>query len=414
MPSIVPIPLPPNEDYDHAHSLQSSLHSLQCVLSSFDAAITTLETITTNHSNRLTSLTKRCDKVKKKLSKLKALGDEGKAVSLFSPSRLPKIKSLSSPNNKSNPLSECRNASNLAILKVLDDTFRNTDESTAKLSDEWLDRASGFEEQSLCRAAEDYNTVPSLMYNLKMEEARRTQIQLAAAGRRLAAAAPWNSTPGSNVAGVAAATAEEEDDLSSVITAETGLTTMKHEDVFIAAGASRRQADSGSLPFSCELLHDVYGAGGERPSGGDAGEFFPVVKSVGELRVFWDGANVYGSGGGSAEESKGVVGGDGCGVGGEFLESRSGGGRVWDLDKKADAERQTGDAGDSLLFRFSKPNVESYRPEEVSDDAGLFQLPEDLPLPDVASMRLEKIQSIAENDSIAPSRFVKKDDTFFI
>jgi len=67
------------------------------------------------------------------------------------------------------PLDRARRASNKAVMKVLQEDWQ-TDDGFASPSDLWLDRGSGFDESNLCRSAEQVHTVPSLRYNIKMDE----------------------------------------------------------------------------------------------------------------------------------------------------------------------------------------------------------------------------------------------------
>lgn len=347
------IPCPPGEDYDHAHSTASALASLSAMVASFDAIMDSLEQTTEQYSKRLDLLAKRCDKSQHKIQNMKRMGEKGKAITIRSPASFPIVgvrKGGSFVNNvndsnsagihyhQPSPFDCARKASNEAIVGVLHDDWQN-DDGLATPSDLWLDRASGFDEGVLCRSAERVHTVPSLIYNLKMEEIEMTSEamlkkktgydnsgdnEIATATSATAntetglyeskndsvaedvfeqfqgstfstASSPWNPATGdTNIMGI------HEDD-ASVITSSTIFTATasqqkntipykyKSGNQFkvqnVEPSTPRLHAATGSQPFLCELLHDSYGVGSAPPSY-DPGSYFSAPRTVSEVLYF--------------------------------------------------------------------------------------------------------------------------------
>ena len=349
MPTIQAIPCPPGEDYDHTHSTIASLSSLNAMVASFDAIMDSLEKTTEKYSRRVDNLTKRCEESREKIEKMKRLGEKGVAVTIRAPASYPvsrmrafgtgkessstKVKHKEqnqqySHRNRNTPLDSARKASNEAVKHSLNADWKK-DDCLAYPSDLWLDRASGFDEGNSCRSADRVHTIPSLLYNMKIEEMEKISEKMdEVEGRRKnptddsstsqliskenddeardvfeqfqnstfsSAQSPWNTnTNDGNLMDL------EDDEAHSMITSSTIFTTKQTHSKYVKhrshqskyfkvqdelAPNPRLNASTGSEPFLCELLHDSYGVGLEPPRG-DPGSYYAAPATVNELFFF--------------------------------------------------------------------------------------------------------------------------------
>lgn len=336
MPLLEGVPCPPGEDYDHVHSTISALTSLSAMISSFDAVMDTLEKKTVKESRRLDKLVKRCDNVKRKVNRIKKFcGERYQPIVIESRCSYPRNSPLDSITNSrhvsenedamrkdQNIFNLAREKSNKAILQVLRSEWEK-DDGLAKMSDFWLDRASGFDEDSLCETANRLHTVPtlasgSIVFDKEVNKWSGSSVEEGRLFYSLLKKSNGSINSDSNKLADIIEPPEieklnlhtsvshwdrienKDPDDTSIMTESTTFShktsssrsgssknKKRHEgkkNVFEPASSPSLRASTGSLPFLCELFHDSYGVG-QKPPSNEHGSYFCAPNTVDELFI---------------------------------------------------------------------------------------------------------------------------------
>jgi len=182
---------------------------------------------------------------------------------------------------------------------------------------------------------------------------------------------------------------EEEEELGD---AASSSTNGRYPTTF---GGARQQAMTGSLPYLCEVLHDTYGLG-TVPNDAEGGNVFKGVEDVCDLTIYGTGRMAYyrepnspttatggGSGDASVKPTRMVNQRHGTGTqvdktGTKLFNALSAGTARSSSSCDGGSPMEPSSSSSSSLS--SKRNPTSYVPDVLAKDAGLFQLPENLPL----------------------------------
>jgi len=193
---------------------------------------------------------------------------------------------------------------------------------------------------------------------------RRQRMQAAASSRRAAGAAPEQDNATNSMSSIIYHGINDRNAATNGIN-NTSL--------------ARQQAMTGSLPYLCELLHDTYGLG-TLPNDFEGGNVFKEVHDVCDLTIYGTNQMAYGPQTSSSFNND------------ENLDANTSQKNVTDRVGKgysnANGTEKTpilttaGGAGsrDTTTSLSTKLNPTSYVPDALAKDAGLFQLPENLPL----------------------------------
>lgn len=157
MPSSIPAP---TDSYDHETSFAANVTSIKALLAAFDAQMDSLNESIDHEMERLDQLGTKCDRIENKIETLRK-ESEGCKIKISCPA------TYSQANHQElhqeSPFTKSARASDEAVRSILkEDALRSLNAPPARLSDEWLDQAKGFDEEIVCRQALKMNIVPPL------------------------------------------------------------------------------------------------------------------------------------------------------------------------------------------------------------------------------------------------------------
>jgi hypothetical protein len=192
MATIVGIPAP-TDSYDHENCNKSNLTSIRSLIAAFDASMDSLHDSINSQISKLDDISRRAKHCEQDWNTMKddsntctsthandsTSNSDGDKIQNDDDSGLESILIMNVPSayedviqetqniatyghSIESALTKAREEANSAIRSILREEAM-TFETTAKPSDAWLDRGSGFDQKNACQAALRMHSVPSLM-----------------------------------------------------------------------------------------------------------------------------------------------------------------------------------------------------------------------------------------------------------
>lgn len=150
----------PTDSYDCETSFSSNVTTLKALLLAFDAQMDTMNDAVDEQMKRLDQIK---DEYSKTLTKIESIKKMERPLKITCPATHSSIQNDNSNKWKESPIARASIASKQAIHSVLKQAALEMENGPpARLSDDWLDHANAFDEETVCRQALAMNKVPPL------------------------------------------------------------------------------------------------------------------------------------------------------------------------------------------------------------------------------------------------------------